>query len=148
MPTEIEATYRVVTPMFCGGAGAGSAELRMPSFKGVLRFWWRALARPRTAGRAYAQTVRLGRLAGVKTRADETPAEYISRLSAAWPRATWALYGVVQWYDHVLYGPDKDAPPDRPFSWRSIVFGLLALALLRFVPQGRSRVRRRTADAG
>ena len=50
MPTEIEATYRVATPMFCGGAGAESAELRMPSFKGVLRFWWRASAWARLHG--------------------------------------------------------------------------------------------------
>ena len=50
MPTEIEATYRVVTPMFCAGANPGRAELRLPSFKGVLRFWWRALAWPRLDG--------------------------------------------------------------------------------------------------
>ncbi len=45
---EIEARYRVVTPLFCGGASPGvngaKAELRLPSFKGVLRYWWRALA--------------------------------------------------------------------------------------------------------
>ncbi len=39
----ISATYRVTTPMFLGGA-EHQAELRLPSFKGVLRFWWRALA--------------------------------------------------------------------------------------------------------
>ena len=57
MPTVIEATYRTVTPMFCGGADPeGSigpnkgAELRLPSFKGVLRFWWRALAWSRCGG--------------------------------------------------------------------------------------------------
>ncbi len=44
MPTKIEATYRVVTPMFCGGADPERAELRLSSFKGVLRYWWRALA--------------------------------------------------------------------------------------------------------
>lgn len=44
MPTEIEATYRVVTPLFCAGADQRRAEVRLPSFKGVLRFWWRALA--------------------------------------------------------------------------------------------------------
>lgn len=44
MPTTIEATYRVVTPLFCAGAVPESAELRVPSFKGMLRFWWRALA--------------------------------------------------------------------------------------------------------
>ena len=30
--------------MFCGGADAKNAELRLPSLKGVLRYWWRALA--------------------------------------------------------------------------------------------------------
>ena len=51
MATEIEATYRVVTPMFCGGADPERrAELRLPSFKGVLRFWWRALAWTRLDG--------------------------------------------------------------------------------------------------
>ena len=50
MATEIEATYRVVTPMFCGGANPGHAELRVPSFKGALRFWWRALAWSRQDG--------------------------------------------------------------------------------------------------
>ena len=50
MPTTIEATYRVVTPMFCSGANQTKAELRLPSFKGVLRFWWRALAWSRCKG--------------------------------------------------------------------------------------------------
>ena len=39
----ISATYRVTTPMFLGGAEQ-QAELRLPSFKGMLRFWWRAMA--------------------------------------------------------------------------------------------------------
>ncbi len=50
MPTTIEATYRAVTPLFCAGADRARPELRLPSFKGVLRFWWRALAWPRYAG--------------------------------------------------------------------------------------------------
>ena len=41
--TTIEATYRIVTPMFCSGADQEKAELRLPSFKGALRFWWRSL---------------------------------------------------------------------------------------------------------
>jgi len=40
----IEATFRVVTPMFLSGADQDKAELRLPSLKGALRFWWRALA--------------------------------------------------------------------------------------------------------
>ena len=52
MPTTtIEANYRVVTPLFCAGADVnGRAELRLPSFKGVLRYWWRALAWSRLGG--------------------------------------------------------------------------------------------------
>lgn len=42
--TRLEAEFRVVTPLFMGGANPQSAELRVPSIKGVLRFWWRALA--------------------------------------------------------------------------------------------------------
>ncbi len=110
--------------------------------------WWQALARPRTAVRGYVQMVRLGRLAGMKTRVDETPEEYVHRLAMASPRAAPALYAVVHWYDQVLYGPDKQVAPDTPFSWSSIVVGLLTLAVLRFVPMGRTRVQRGTADAG
>jgi len=40
----IEATYRIVTPMFLGGADQSpDGGIRPPSFKGALRFWWRAL---------------------------------------------------------------------------------------------------------
>src|SRR5579885_2907482 len=49
MPT-IEAEYRALTPMFCAGADPNQPELRAPSFKGVLRFWWRAIAWSRLGG--------------------------------------------------------------------------------------------------
>lgn len=40
----IKATYRIVTPMFIGGANQDPSDgIRPPSFKGALRFWWRAL---------------------------------------------------------------------------------------------------------
>ncbi len=39
----LTATYRIVMPMFCAGADQQKAELRLPSFKGALRFWWRSL---------------------------------------------------------------------------------------------------------
>ena len=38
-----EFEVEVVTPLFLGGAYLGKAELRVPSMKGALRFWWRAL---------------------------------------------------------------------------------------------------------
>ena len=40
----LRARYEVVTPCFCSGADQRTAEVRLPSIKGVLRFWWRALA--------------------------------------------------------------------------------------------------------
>lgn len=44
-PHRITATFEVVTPLFLGGADpASTVELRPPSIKGALRFWWRALA--------------------------------------------------------------------------------------------------------
>jgi CRISPR-associated protein Cmr1 len=39
----LEATYRIVTPMFIGDAEQKATDLRPPSIKGTLRFWWRAL---------------------------------------------------------------------------------------------------------
>jgi len=38
-----EYDCEIVTPMFLGGADPGKAELRVPSLKGELRFWWRAV---------------------------------------------------------------------------------------------------------
>ncbi|MCB1714446.1 MAG: type III-B CRISPR module RAMP protein Cmr1 [Candidatus Competibacteraceae bacterium] len=40
---RIEATYRIVTPMFLGDADQKATSIRPPSVKGALRFWWRAL---------------------------------------------------------------------------------------------------------
>lgn len=36
-------TCKVITPMFLNGADGQTPELRAPSIKGALRFWWRAL---------------------------------------------------------------------------------------------------------
>ncbi|ACV63734.1 CRISPR-associated RAMP protein, Cmr1 family [Desulfofarcimen acetoxidans DSM 771] len=45
---NIRAVYQVVTPLFMGGANpVNSAELRPPSFKGVMRFWYRAVTLPK-----------------------------------------------------------------------------------------------------
>ncbi len=44
-PAEITAEYKIVTPLFLGGASQEADEdvFRTASFKGALRFWWRAL---------------------------------------------------------------------------------------------------------
>jgi len=40
---KLEARFRIVTPMFLGGADQKSDTVRPASVKGALRFWWRAL---------------------------------------------------------------------------------------------------------
>ncbi|MGI5823593.1 MAG: type III-B CRISPR module RAMP protein Cmr1 [Dethiobacteria bacterium] len=43
-----DATYRVTTPLFMGGAEPNvNVELRPPTLKGLLRFWFRAVALPK-----------------------------------------------------------------------------------------------------
>ncbi|OQB28969.1 MAG: CRISPR system Cmr subunit Cmr1-1 [Euryarchaeota archaeon ADurb.Bin190] len=48
--TKLEADFRIVTPLFMGGADPTVPELRVPGIKGVLRFWWRALAYGKNSG--------------------------------------------------------------------------------------------------
>lgn len=41
---RLTVTLKAVTPMFLGGAEPNKiAELRAPSIKGALRFWYRAI---------------------------------------------------------------------------------------------------------
>ncbi len=44
MAETLEAQFRIVTPMFLGGANQDVSDgIRPPLVKGALRFWWRAL---------------------------------------------------------------------------------------------------------
>lgn len=43
LPEIINATYKIVTPMFIGDANQEATWISPMSFKGALRFWWRAL---------------------------------------------------------------------------------------------------------
>jgi CRISPR-associated protein Cmr1 len=41
---SLEATFKVITPLFLGGANPDErAELREPAIKAALRFWYRAI---------------------------------------------------------------------------------------------------------
>jgi len=40
---EVIFTLRTLTPLFLAGADQTTAELRAPSFRGILRYWQRAL---------------------------------------------------------------------------------------------------------
>jgi CRISPR-associated protein Cmr1 len=50
MRRELVATYKLTTPLFMAGADQTNAELRAPSIKGALRFWYRAVALSRPGG--------------------------------------------------------------------------------------------------
>ncbi len=39
----MEFELETITPMFMGGADPRQSELRAPSIKGAMRFWWRAM---------------------------------------------------------------------------------------------------------
>lgn len=41
---RLEVKYSIVTPLFLAGADQGKAEVRAPSIKGALRYWYRAVA--------------------------------------------------------------------------------------------------------
>jgi len=40
---EITFKCETITPMFMAGANGKTPELRAPSIKGAMRFWWRAM---------------------------------------------------------------------------------------------------------
>lgn len=45
---SVTFTLKTVTPMFMAGADGETAELRPSSFKGMIRFWWRAISSENT----------------------------------------------------------------------------------------------------
>jgi len=60
--TVINATYRIVTPMFIGNAEQKADSVRPPAIKGALRFWWRALNWGRCLQEAGSESVALTQL--------------------------------------------------------------------------------------
>lgn len=73
----LEAKFKVVTPMFLSGADTTRFEWRPASFKGVLRFWWRALAWERHKGNLEAIQAQENRLFGST---DEGQASFLLHL--------------------------------------------------------------------
>ena len=40
---QVTFTLRTITPLFLAGADQTTAELRAPTFRGLMRYWYRAL---------------------------------------------------------------------------------------------------------
>lgn len=81
----IDATYQVVTPLFSAGADPKDPELRAPSVKGVLRYWWRALAWSRCGGDLDAVRGQEDRLFGSAAGGRSRVAMHLEHLDAAAP---------------------------------------------------------------
>ena len=77
---KITFECETITPMFLSGADGATPELRPPSIKGALRFWWRAmnghLSLPelkRIEGEIFGDT---GRRSGIVIREPQKTDEY------------------------------------------------------------------------
>lgn len=113
----LKATYRIVTPLFAGGADQQkSAELRTSAFKGVLRFWYRAVALPYCNGNWHKVREQEKELFGstkgqasfmlklqVKHKVDEVP-----------PNQEWAGAGST-YLGYGLIKPGKTGITTRPY---------------------------------
>jgi CRISPR-associated protein Cmr1 len=60
----IDADFKIVTPLFMGGADPKEPALRAPGIKGALRFWWRAAALGRHDGNLEAIKEEEGKIFG------------------------------------------------------------------------------------
>ncbi len=104
----IEATYRVVTPLFAGGADQRSTvEIRPTAFKGVLRFWYRAVTLPFYGGELQKVKEKERELFGstdgqasfmLKLETVTSPGEPIPK-GTKWetPGSAYLGYGVIGW---------------------------------------------------
>jgi len=59
---SIEATFRITTPMYIGDADQKPTSISPASFKGALRFWWRATTWPLVRARCDSDAAALKRL--------------------------------------------------------------------------------------
>lgn len=95
-PATLTATYRIVTPMFCSGADQSRAELRLPSFKGALRFWWRSLYGHLSTDELHEEEAKLFGSSGrgqskVRMRWGDPPREQTST-QKKWSPTQWQAY--------------------------------------------------------
>lgn len=133
----LRATYRIVTPMFLGGAEPNDcAELRPPSIKGALRFWYRAIDpyyRQNEArifggtGKGEGQAMFLLRVSGPREgketwkkdryggfgTGDKNGIRYLSYSLALKPNDRKAVPADSEFTLSFIFRPDSDRPEDR-----------------------------------
>ena len=89
----------------------------------------------------YASMRLLGRLAGVRSRAHDTPLEYSTRLAQAVPAHRDHIDRITRGFVITRYGPSKSLAADEVVvvraAWRTVRRSLLGRALLRLVERRR-----------
>jgi CRISPR-associated protein Cmr1 len=100
----LKATFRITTPMFLSGVDQNRAEMRVPSIKGALRFWWRALAFGRPGNSIKAIRTEEAKLFG-GTGPDEGQSKIMLRLSKTTVEsAMQQRWGPSRWEAYAGYG--------------------------------------------
>ena len=107
----------------------------------VLRFAWTlGLSKASPVERAYTKMSRLGTVAGVRLRANQTPNEYGAALGAAIPAVATAARRISGAFAEHKYGHPAtrgEAREDLDEEWASIRGSLAARVLTRFMPKMR-----------
>ena len=93
-------------------------------------------------GRTYAKMGRLGLIAGVRPRSDQTPWEYAAVVGLAVPKAAEAARTIATIYALARYGrhwPDEDEIAELNAAWKRVRLSLIARAIRRLVPESSPR---------
>ena len=100
--------------------------------------WNNGLARASAVEKAYTKMSRLGRLAGFKRDAHQTPAEYSATLGAVLPAIAAPARQIGQAYSADRYGMRRLTEEDQTEigqAWKGIRGNLIRLALRRLIPK-------------
>ncbi|MCI0437617.1 MAG: transglutaminase domain-containing protein [Chloroflexi bacterium] len=99
--------------------------------------WTMSLANASPVERAYAKMSRLGAMAGIGRRAQQTPAEYAAALGKAVPDISQSAQRIAAAFTGSRYGrrdADESQQQELEKAWRSMRGSLLARAIRRFIP--------------
>ncbi len=123
---KLTLKLKTVTPLFIGGADPEQpAEIREPSIKGALRFWFRAIYPNYTRAdeeRIFGST---GRQSGVLLRITDRPQAAAGQKGDGFDKHTAYLgYGAILYNKNSTNGKDKKSEAERPYFTKGKTFTL------------------------
>jgi CRISPR-associated protein Cmr1 len=126
--TPFQADFSFTTRGFLSGADQLAGELRVPSLRGALRFWWRALAWSRVEGEVEALRSEESALFG----STERQSAFLLALSLSDSPRQAEKNSVSRW-------PQDRSEPCSPSNWRAYIgYGLLEKGERKQFPSGTS----------